>query len=202
MPKGILGTGAGDDAPLVFEQEMSPQSTTHHYVPQFLLRGFARDNRVATFDLSARRRYVQNVSNAAAENHLNTVRPTDGENSDIAERFIADKIEGPAGDIVSRIREGSGIRGDSERFHLALLIALQAVRTPKYRQEVDALAEQTMKLEMAGGGPVALRAALGTYLGHEPDEGLVLEAWDSIRDFDWGLSLPRESFACPICSGL
>src|SRR4051812_44382632 len=117
-----------------------PRSKTHHYLPQFILSGFARDGRIATRDLVTGASYVQAIAKAAAENDYNTVELDGDVKSDIAEAAIATDIEGPASTILHRIATGGWLETADERRAVALFLTLQYLRVPAHREMKNALA--------------------------------------------------------------
>jgi Protein of unknown function (DUF4238) len=163
--------------------ELAERSKRHHYVPQAILNGFARDGQIATVDLKGGE-YVQAVRKAAAENDYNTVLIDDGEKSDIAERLIAETIEGPAHRILSRIVEGGWIETDSERLDLSRYLVFQSFRTPRQRRMFDELTNQTLKFQMAIDGPRGLQRAVGEAENRNITDEEAAELWDSVKDFD------------------
>jgi hypothetical protein len=170
-------------------------SRNHHFVPQFILRGFARPgkvHRIATVDLKLGTSFVRSVQRTAAVRDFNTLRLEDGGESDAAEKVLAD-IEYEASKVVHRIIDGGWIESDAERWRLGQLIALQIGRTPAAREEFDALSDQLIKLDMAAGGPKKMRDVLRKELQREPTDEEVDEHWASVRDFDeYVTRQPRE----------
>ena len=166
------------------------RSKKHHWVPQLHLRRFASDGeQIATVDLSTQRRFMQSVRDAAAANKYNEVTLTDGSTSDRVERFLGE-MEGDAARVIRDVidQERFPPEGD-DRLVLAFYLAFQYLRTPATRRFFEQLAEHTFKLEVAAGGPQALRKALESR-GETVTEELVAEEWKIIRDFDWSLTLP------------
>jgi hypothetical protein len=169
------------------------RSKIHHYLPQLILRGFAKDDRVVTVELKDGRRYQQRVGTAAAENNYNTIELDDGTQSDLAERLIADEIEAPASTILARIAAGGWFENDDERLLVARFLALQYVRVPWRREHSNAMADQLMKLEMAAGGPNRLREIMEAQEGRPVTDDEVRDTWKDLGDFDgWRLTMPRE----------
>ncbi len=139
---------------------MGERSKTHHFLPQMILRGFARADRVMTTELADGRSYPQPVAKAAAENNYNTVELDGGTQSDLAERFIAEEIEGPAAAVLARIAGGGWFANATDRAIVARFLTLQYVRVPWRRAQSNAMADQLMKLDLAAGGPNQLRRVM------------------------------------------
>lgn len=172
---------------------MGERSKIHHYLPQLILRGFAKDDRVNTVELEDGRSYPQRVGTAAAENNYNTIELDDGTQSDLAEKLIADEIEAPASTILARIAAGEWFESDDERYVVARFLAHQYVRVPWRRAFSNALADQMMKLDMAAGGPNKLRELMEACEGRPVTDDEVRELWADFREFDeWNLTMPRE----------
>lgn len=172
---------------------MGKRSKTHHFLPQLILRGFAREDRIVTVELADGRSYFQSVAKAAAENNYNTVQLDDGTQSDIAERAIANEIEGPAAAVLARIAAGGWFANTHERAVVARFLTLQYLRVPWRRAQLDAMADQMMKLEMAAGGPNRLRQVMEDQAGRPMSDDEVAEVWEDLRGFDdWTLALSRE----------
>jgi hypothetical protein len=169
------------------------RSKRHHFLPQLLLRAFSNDDMLATFDRDSGRTFIQPITTAAAENDYNTLLLADGSRSDMAERAIAEAVEGPAAQLVEGLRNGRPPANAAERDVLARFVTFQFLRVPAIRHQIDALSDHMMKLDMAAGGPQKLRTVLATELGREPTDDEVREHWDAVRDFDdWKLRMPRE----------
>ncbi|HUF34254.1 MAG TPA: DUF4238 domain-containing protein [Acidimicrobiales bacterium] len=172
---------------------MPERSKRHHFLPQLIQRSFAKDSQVMTFDREKRASYPQSITTAAAENDYNSLLLEDGTLSDAAEKAISSIIEGPVGKVLQRIDTGGWVESKTELFALARFIVFQFLRVPSNREQMDALADQTMKLDMAAGGPAKLREVLDQAFGRPATDEEVWEHWEAIRDFDdWSLVLPRE----------
>lgn len=172
---------------------MPNRSKRHHFVPQLMLSGFARDGQLTVVDRASGVSFPQAVERAAAENDYNSLELEDGSLTDAAERAIATMVEGPAGGTLARIRDGGWIETKAERAALARLVAFQFLRVPDMRAHMDAMADQMLKLDMATKGPTGMRDVLAARLGRLPTDEEVLAEWDLMKDFDeWKFELPRE----------
>jgi Protein of unknown function (DUF4238) len=171
-------------------EDGSRRSKKHHWVPQLHLRRFASDGeQIATVDLATQRRFTQSVRDAAAANNYNEVTLTDGSTSDRVERFLGE-MEGDAARVIRGVidQERFPPEGD-DRLGLGFYLAFQYLRTPATRRFFEQLAEHTFNLEVAAGGPQALRKALESR-GETVTDEMVADEWKIIRDFDWSLTLP------------
>lgn len=135
---------------------MPQRSKRHHFLPQLILRGFDRDGQVVTFDREQQRAFPQSIERAAAENDYNTLLLDDGALSDMAETLIGSLIEGPAGKVLARITDGGWIETEKQRLAVSRFVCFHFLRVPSNREQMDAAADQLMKLDMAAGGPVPL----------------------------------------------
>jgi hypothetical protein len=95
----------------------------HHYVPQYLLRGFAEDNGVWCFDMklsTARRHSPQSIANESKMYGASL------------ESELANTVEGPANPVIEKLRSRL-LLSDEERIVLARYIAVLWKRVPKAR---------------------------------------------------------------------
>lgn len=118
----------------------------HHTVPQFYLRGFAVDERIATARLPGDQRFVQSVRKAASETNFYAVAGHEN-GPDVVEKPLF-SIEGEASRVFSLIANGTWPLDQGDRWTLALFIALQAVRGPEQRRNMEHLAAQVARLEI------------------------------------------------------
>jgi hypothetical protein len=158
-----------------------------------ILRGFANaQGRVLTYDRESGAIYPQGIDRAAAQNDYNTLTLEDSTRTDTAEKVIADLVEGPAASLVHRLMRGGRLDGEVERHALARLVAFQFLRVPGNREQIDAMQDSFMKLDMAAGGPMKMRDVLAAEFGRAPTEDEVREHWAAVRDFDFTSTLPAE----------
>lgn len=123
----------------------------HHTVPQFYLRGFAaEDQKIATVRLPGERRFVQSVRKAAAEVRFYSVEGHE-DGPDVFEKLLSE-LEGQAARIFEVIMDGVWPLDPESRMTLALFIAVQAVRGPEQRRNMEHVAAQITRLEIGYGG--------------------------------------------------
>lgn len=122
----------------------------HHTVPQFYLRGFSSNDQLATVRLPGEHRFVQSVRKAAAEMNFYAV---DGheDGPDAFEKLLS-SIEGEAARVFGVIAGGVWPLGPEDRGTLAYFIALQAVRGPEQRRNMEHLAARVARLEIGYSG--------------------------------------------------
>lgn len=130
----------------------------HHTVPQFYLRGFSEASQVGTVRLPGDRRFLQSIRKAAAETGFYNVEGhPDG--PDVFEKILSE-IEGEAAAVLLKIEQGSWPLDQRDRDCLAYYIAVQAVRGPEQRRNMEFVAAQFARLEVGHGG----RANVATWV--------------------------------------
>ncbi|MDP9348836.1 MAG: DUF4238 domain-containing protein [Gemmatimonadota bacterium] len=108
----------------------------HHYVPQFLLRGFAfrrkREAYVYAYDKQTDRVFPTNVRNAAAETGFNNARIG---GAVVSAEGVMGALEDDVAPLVQRIvrEESLAWLSEEERAKLSLFTAVQLTRTRNYR---------------------------------------------------------------------
>jgi hypothetical protein len=124
----------------------------HHYIPRFMLRRFAKDDRVARITLDAPREYeVAATDKVAVVKDLYTTVDSDetvGETVSV-ERLLA-QIDGMATNATERLLGGVLFPPSFEdRANLALWFALLHVRGPANRRHMEAMADQAYKMQLS-----------------------------------------------------
>lgn len=156
---------------------MPAPAKKHHYVPQFYLRKFAKDEQVATVRLPGDRRYVSSVTDTGSENRFHTVRQHPDSPEILEDAFAA--LEGDAAPVIERVEDGMWPLPLGERMSLAGFVLFQALRGPDQRRLMTALQAQMMEREtsrVADEGPARWLADRGLLV----DKGRAQEAWDRI----------------------
>jgi len=127
----------------------------HHTVPQFYLRGFADEQQIATVRLPGEVRFVQSVRKAASETNFYAVEGhVDG--PDVFEKLLS-ALEGEAAGVFEIIQGGRWPLEPEQRTTLAHFIALQAVRGPDHRRNMEHVVSQMTRLEIGAGGRAAVK---------------------------------------------
>lgn len=122
----------------------------HHTVPQFYLRGFSESDQIGTVQLPGDRRFLQNFRKAASETGFyNLEGHPDG--PDVFEKMLSE-IEGDAAAVLLKIEQGAWPLEQPDRDCLAHYIAVQAVRGPEQRRNMEFIAAQFARLEIGHGG--------------------------------------------------
>lgn len=161
----------------------------HHYVPKFLLRGFADDREqllvVSRTNLS--RTYRAVVGRAAAEHGFYAISSDEltaesrrDHNPEAIEAALAE-IESAAAIDVEHIRDGSFALTLDAHYRLVRLAALQLSRVPSFRQDyvdmANSAARKTLELKLS-------RERVREYLlrrGKAVDDRSVNEFYDEAR---------------------
>lgn len=156
------------------ESERQQVSKRHHTVPQFYLRGFAADDRIATVRLPGDHRFMQSVRDASvAKNFYALEGHPDG--SDVVERALSE-IEGAAAAVLAKIERGAWPLATEDRMTLGSFISLQATRVPVQRRSLDQAAAMMARLQIGAAGKSGLRRRLAE-TGQEVSEDLVERLW-------------------------
>jgi len=127
----------------------------HHTVPQFYLRGFADDERISTVRLPGDQRFVQTVRKAASETNFYAVEGHE-DGADVFEKLLA-ALEGGAASVFAMIQGGRWPLPVEERTTLAHFVALQAVRGPDQRRNLEHVVSAVTRLEIGVGGRAAVK---------------------------------------------
>jgi Protein of unknown function (DUF4238) len=122
----------------------------HHTVPQFYLRGFSSDDQLVTVRLPGKQRFVQSIRKAAAEMNFYAVEGHE-DGPDAFEKLLS-SVEGEAAKVFRMIADGVWPLEPEDRGTVAYFIALQAVRGPEQRRNMEHLAAQVARLEIGYGG--------------------------------------------------
>lgn len=150
----------------------------HHYVPQFLLRGFAdtREQLLVVSRTDLRRTYRAVVGRAAAEHGFYAISSDElavesrrDHNPEAIEAALAE-IESDAAIDVENIRGGSFALNLDAHYRLVRLTALQLSRVPSFRQDY---------VEMAN---IAARRALELKLSRERVREYLLRRGKAVDD--------------------
>lgn len=162
----------------------------HHFIPRFMLRKFARpDGQVSVFSVSEKAHRMRHISDTAVMKDLYTVIDKEHGESLSVEKILAEADGQAAGVIDHLVEKGLSITPE-QRGNLAMWIALLHVRGPHLRRTLEALHDQTYKLDLslAADREVA-RSRLQHNLGRAPTESEVediVEAANDLESFEIG----------------
>lgn len=150
--------------------------THQHFVPRFYLKRFATaDGRIGLLDLCTGSRRVVSVRDVAVAKDLYTVLDPSGSPSGDIERLLTE-VEGKVAPLLAGMCRGALPAANFERFHLALFLALQMVRTPEFRTYVEELGDVLTKSRLASLSDAELAGLLRRQRGSEPAEDDVVRA--------------------------
>ena len=112
----------------------------HHINPRFVLAWFAdEDERIRTIRLPERTGRTSRVDKTGGENHLNSI-PGHPSGSDVFERGLGEGIETETSRLFERIAKGEWPLPQTDRDTLAEFIALQMLRGPERRRQMESAA--------------------------------------------------------------
>lgn len=100
----------------------------HHYLPQFYLRGFCRDDSFWVFDRGKGEFRVQTPINTTVQTHYYSYRKKDGSLDPTLENLIS-QVEGSVAPIIEKLGQGDVISLE-EKQTISLFAGLQANRVP------------------------------------------------------------------------
>jgi hypothetical protein len=147
-----------------------PVARRHHTVPQFYLRGFAKNDRIATVRLPGDQRFVQSVRDASVAKDFYTVEGHEN-GDDVIEKALSE-VESTTATVFKTIAGGTWPLSFDDRMSLGYFIALQATRVPAQRRTMDHIAQQVLRLQVGASGKAALRRQLQRLGGEVTDQRL------------------------------
>lgn len=116
----------------------------HHINPRFVLAGFADGgDLIRTIRLPARHGRTSVIDKTGGENHLYSI-PSHPSGSDVFERRIGEGIESETAAIFQRVSDGEWPLPLADRDTLAEFIALQMVRGPERRRQMESAAGELL----------------------------------------------------------
>lgn len=127
----------------------------HHVVPQFYLRGFAEDEKLRTVRLPGDQRFTQVVRKAASETDFYTLEGHE-DGADAFEKALA-SIEGEASRVFDSVVNGVWPLAVGDRTALAYFVALQAVRGPEQRRNMEHVLAQKARIEIGFNGKAGVK---------------------------------------------
>lgn len=167
------------------------QAKRHHFLPQFLLRGFAHEHngkdrlfQMQTASRGAPRRV--DVRTAASRRRLYTAIDENGEPSNRNEGYLA-LVESHAAPALRQLIADPASLSPAERATIAFFVAVQAMRTPAAAQQVTVVANaafQTAASEFLSDRRAFAerhREASGRLAGDDEIERLRRQVLDEVR---------------------
>jgi hypothetical protein len=159
----------------------SSRRKRHHVVPRLHLRGFATSDGLLTqIDLNTGHQRDVGVGDAAVIRDFYTVVLPDGTRTDAWERWLSD-VENEIAPALRRAVEMPTFQLTSDdRERLARWIALQYLRGPSNRRQLDEIASMTIRMQVGMGGLAYLRHAMSQGLGRDVTMSEAEDVWDDI----------------------
>ncbi len=159
--------------------------TRHHYIPQFLLRNFSKNDQLSAKQIGLDEKIKRiAIGDAASISNFYTVIDTEVGETVAIERLLAE-IEGEAAPIIQRlIREVGFPLSPVDRSTLSTWVGLQAVRDRQTRIMYQTLFELTIKMELDA---VRDRQSAREYLtrrGLKPTDENVKQILDMVNSLD------------------
>jgi hypothetical protein len=150
----------------------------HHTVPQFYLRGFALDDQIGTVRLPGDVRFPQAVRKAASETHFYTVEGHP-EGADAIEKSLG-TIEGAVASIFEMLKSGTWPLDKQSRTTLGFSVALQSLRGPEQRKNLEFLSAQMARMEIGYGGRDSVKEWVKRHSGFVINETQAQEVWEQV----------------------
>ncbi len=126
------------------------RSRRHHFVPSFLLSGFAEpatnDGRLFVLDSARKKCFAATPDSTGFRTDFNRVEPQAHPDPQVVEDFYA-KIESKAAPVIQAVRETGRVPSGSAGNQLMPFIAIQLTRTPRFRRLLEGNFFEIMETE-------------------------------------------------------
>ncbi len=145
LPQRLHDIGAGRVALPVHE------GRRHHYVPQFVLRGFecaTKPKHTVHLDKRSGQTRPVPIASAGRATRLYGAQGDDGQYDNRIEAFLA-LIEGYAAPALARLIDGDATATEDESMPISLLFGLQLSRTPRVLDGIGDMVERMGQAELA-----------------------------------------------------
>lgn len=160
------------------------QAKLHHFNPQFVLRGFADGGeQITTIRLPERKSRTTRVRETGAENHLYSIPGHPG-GFDVFEKGLGEGIEGETSNIFKSIADGVWPLPQQERDTLAEFIALQTLRGPERRRQMESTATTLWQKAAGQLGRAGVEQAATDTIGRPLTQAESDELWASVTTTD------------------
>jgi hypothetical protein len=162
----------------------------HHINPRFVLSGFADANeRIRTIRLPDRKGRTSVIERTGGENHLNSI-PGHPSGADVFERALGAGIETDVANLFGRIREGEWPLPEPDRDTLAEFVALQMLRGPERRRQMESAAGELFSKAAGQLGREDFGRYASDTVGRELSEAEIDEMWALVTSPD-GFTIPQ-----------
>jgi hypothetical protein len=115
----------------------------HHYLPQFYLKGFCRDEYLWVYDRKTNQVRRQTPINTAIQSHYYSVEDEDGEKNTEIESFLS-QIEGLTKPIIQKVSNKDEISVEEKEI-LSVFLAFLMNRVPDFEKSVDIMEGHLVK---------------------------------------------------------
>lgn len=166
----------------------------HHFIPHFMLRNFAQsDGQIAVFSVREKTHRMRHVSDTAVMKDLYTIVDKEHGESLSVEKILAES-DGQAAAVIDHLVETGLSISAEQRGNLAMWISLLHVRGPHLRRELEALVDQTYKLDLSlAANREAARARLRRNLRRTPTESEIDELVEAATDLESFEIVPHQN---------
>lgn len=169
------------------------RSVRHHYVPRFYLERFTdQKGRIDAYQRNTRKRFKTTTANVAVETDLYTIIDIDGNESDYAEKIIAD-IEARMAPAFEDLIGGDWPPNHETRGLIANFVALQATRTRESFHAMSAITDRAFKMGINLLTREQMRELVDESLEEEVDEEELDEMIADFRDEDGYAVVPSNN---------
>ena len=120
----------------------------HHFISQCYLKGFAVGRRkgkpqIHTFDRDTRKSFVTGIDNVGAQRDFNRI-DVEGAEPDAIENMLSN-FEGEVAPALERTIQGQTFQSNEDKTVILNLVALFALRNPRFRETMREFHEQILK---------------------------------------------------------
>jgi len=123
-------------------------NASHHYIPQFYLEGFSRNNKLAVWNRLDGSVRISTPRNSACQHGFNTIELADGNKTSLYED-IFEKFETLAEPLIENMRCIFPCNPyGKQKYDISNYMSLQEVRTPLHRKRVEMQADMLYKMEL------------------------------------------------------
>lgn len=158
---------------------MANQPRKHHYVPQFYLAGFtkndSKDGALYVLDKTLRRPWKSTPRGSAHKRDFHAIDAGAAGDPMVVEKLLGEQFEGKWSAVLSSVVEKKALPEDEESFaHLMLFVAFMAVRVPSIRGILSNAVDRLSKAE--------LQATLATEAGRAHFRTTLAEGGHTMND--------------------
>jgi hypothetical protein len=146
----------------------------HHFLPEFYLRGFAREGYLWLYDREKREYRRQAPRNTAVVSQFYTTALEGGETDTLVEEMLSQN-ESKAKPIIDSLIAGESL-AHPQRADLSYFLAFLFARTPKFEREIIQIAD-SMHKQVAKEGIPTVEAAEKILLKSNPTPSITVQSF-------------------------